>query len=41
MFNLEEFTSWTQPRDLAKVFDTTEYAKWKGFRQTTTAGTSA
>ena len=22
------------PRDLAKVFDTTEYAKWKAFRQT-------
>ena len=21
------------PRDLAKVFDTTEYAKWKSFRQ--------
>ena len=21
------------PRDLAKIFDTTEYAKWKGFRQ--------
>lgn len=34
MFNLEEFTQLDQPRDLAKVFDTTEYAKWKGFRQT-------
>ena len=34
MFNLEEFTALDQPRDLAKVFDTTEYAKWKGFRQT-------
>lgn len=32
MFNLEEFTQLDQPRDLAKVFDTTEYAKWKSFR---------
>ena len=23
----------TQPRDLAKIFDSTEYAKWKSFRQ--------
>jgi type VI secretion system protein ImpC len=34
MFNLESFTQLDQPRDLAKVFDTTEYAKWKAFRQT-------
>lgn len=33
MFNLESFTQLDQPRDLAKVFDTTEYARWKGFRQ--------
>lgn len=33
MFNLDSFTSLDAPRDLAKVFDTTEYAKWKGFRQ--------
>jgi type VI secretion system protein ImpC len=33
MFNLESFTAIDQPRDLAKVFDTTEYARWKGFRQ--------
>jgi type VI secretion system protein ImpC len=33
MFNLETFTAIDQPRDLAKVFDTTEYARWKGFRQ--------
>jgi type VI secretion system protein ImpC len=33
MFNLESFTSLDAPRDLAKVFDTTEYAKWKSFRQ--------
>ena len=34
MFNLESFTELDQPRDLAKVFDTTEYAKWKAFRAT-------
>ena len=28
------FTSLDAPRDLAKIFDTTEYAKWKSFRQT-------
>ena len=33
MFNLDSFTELDQPRDLAKVFDTTEYAKWKAFRQ--------
>jgi type VI secretion system protein ImpC len=33
MFNLESYTSLDAPRDLAKVFDTTEYAKWKSFRQ--------
>jgi type VI secretion system protein ImpC len=33
MFNLESYTSLDAPRDMAKVFDTTEYAKWKGFRQ--------
>jgi type VI secretion system protein ImpC len=33
MFNLESMTELDQPRDLAKVFDTTEYAKWKAFRQ--------
>jgi type VI secretion system protein ImpC len=34
MFNLESFTELDQPRDLAKIFDSTEYAKWKSFRQT-------
>jgi len=34
MFNLESYTSLDAPRDLSRVFDTTEYAKWKGFRQT-------
>ncbi len=33
-FNLESFTNLDAPRDLGKVFDTTEYAKWKSFRQT-------
>jgi type VI secretion system protein ImpC len=32
MFNLPSWTSLDAPRDLAKVFDTTEYAKWKSFR---------
>ncbi len=34
MFNLESFSQIDQPRDLGKIFDTTEYARWKGFRQT-------
>ena len=34
MFNMESFAELDQPRDLAKVFDTTEYAKWKAFRGT-------
>src|SRR4051794_11358378 len=32
-FNLDSYTSLDAPRDLGKVFDTTEYAKWKSFRQ--------
>jgi type VI secretion system protein ImpC len=32
MMNMESFTQLDAPRDMAKVFDTTEYAKWKGFR---------
>src|SRR5579862_6885947 len=31
--NLESFAQLDAPRDLAKIFDTTEYAKWKSFRQ--------
>jgi type VI secretion system protein ImpC len=31
-FNLESFAQLDAPRDLGKVFDTTEYAKWKSFR---------
>jgi type VI secretion system protein ImpC len=33
MFNMETFTSVDAPRDMGKIFDTTEYAKWKSFRQ--------
>ncbi len=33
MFNLESYTQLDAPRDMGKVFDTTEYAKWKSFRQ--------
>jgi type VI secretion system protein ImpC len=32
-FNLESFATLDAPRDLSKVFDSTEYAKWKSFRQ--------
>lgn len=34
MFNMESYAELDQPRDLAKIFDSTEYAKWKAFRQT-------
>ena len=34
MFNLETFAQLDQPRDLGKIFDNTDYAKWKAFRQT-------
>jgi|SRR5882724_1626505 len=33
LFGLESFTDLGKPRDLAKVFDTVEYAKWKSFRE--------
>jgi type VI secretion system protein ImpC len=32
MFNLENYTQLDAPRDMGKIFDTTEYAKWKSFR---------
>jgi type VI secretion system protein ImpC len=32
IFNLDSYSELGAPRDLAKVFDTTEYAKWKSFR---------
>jgi type VI secretion system protein ImpC len=33
MFSLETFTQLDQPRDMAKIFSTTDYAKWKTFRE--------
>jgi len=33
LLNLDSFTTLDAPRDLAKIFDSTEYAKWKSFRQ--------
>jgi type VI secretion system protein ImpC len=33
MFNLENFTDLANPRDLAKIFDSVEYAAWKSFRE--------
>jgi type VI secretion system protein ImpC len=32
LFNLDSFTELSSPRDLAKIFDTTDYAKWRSFR---------
>ena len=32
MINLDSFTRSDAPRDMAKIFDTSEYAKWKSFR---------
>ncbi len=32
LLNLESFTQLGEPRDLGKIFDSTEYAKWKSFR---------
>lgn len=33
LFGLERFTDVDSKRDLAKIFDTVEYAKWKSFRE--------
>ena len=33
LLNLDSFTNLGQPRDLAKIYDSTEFAKWKSFRQ--------
>ena len=33
LMSLDSYTNIGAPRDLAKIFDTTEYAKWKSFRQ--------
>ncbi|HAA05761.1 MAG TPA: type VI secretion system contractile sheath large subunit, partial [Syntrophobacteraceae bacterium] len=33
LFNWESYTELGGPRDLAKIFQTVEYAKWKSFRE--------
>lgn len=33
MFGLEGYSQLGEPRDLAKIFDSVEYAKWKSFRE--------
>lgn len=33
IFNLDSFTELGVPRDMAKIFDTVEYAKWRSFRE--------
>ncbi|MGA7925768.1 MAG: type VI secretion system contractile sheath large subunit [Candidatus Sulfotelmatobacter sp.] len=33
LLNMPSFTGLDQPRDIGKIFDSTEYAKWKGFRE--------
>lgn len=33
LFGLESYTELGKPRDMGKVFDTVEYAKWKSFRE--------
>jgi type VI secretion system protein ImpC len=33
MFGLDSFTELEKPRDLAKIFESVEYARWKSFRE--------
>jgi type VI secretion system protein ImpC len=33
MFGLESFTDLSKPRDLEKIFESVEYAKWRSFRE--------
>ncbi len=33
LFGLETYSELGKPRDLSKIFDTVEYAKWKSFRE--------
>jgi type VI secretion system protein ImpC len=33
LFNFDRFTELTAPRDLAKIFQSVEYASWKSFRE--------
>ncbi|MFV0491051.1 MAG: type VI secretion system contractile sheath large subunit [Pseudorhodobacter sp.] len=32
LFGFEDYTELSKPRDLSKIFDSTEYAKWRSFR---------
>ena len=32
MFGFEDWTELSKPRDLAKIFESQEYAKWRSFR---------
>ncbi len=34
MFGFDDWTELSRPRDLAKIFDTQEYSKWRSFRDT-------
>jgi type VI secretion system protein ImpC len=34
MFGFNDWTELSKPRDLAKIFETEEYAKWRSFRDT-------
>ena len=33
LLSLDNFSNLGQPRDIGRIFDNTEYAKWKGFRE--------
>lgn len=33
LFGFDDYTELSKPRDLSKIFDATEYAKWRGFRE--------
>ena len=33
MFNLDSYTDLPNPRDMAKIFESTEYVKWRSFRE--------
>ncbi len=34
MFGFDNWSELSKPRDLAKIFETAEYTKWRGFRET-------
>ncbi|MBV9785732.1 MAG: type VI secretion system contractile sheath large subunit [Acidisphaera sp.] len=34
MFGFQDWTELSKPRDLAKIFETQEYSKWRSFRET-------